>query len=60
MSLGLVLSVFFGFHLGNRALWSPEEGRYFEVAREMVLTGDYVTPHLNDMPGVRSKILRRR
>jgi len=47
LSLGLVLAVFYGFHLGNRALWSPDEGRYSEVAREMLLSGDYVTPRLN-------------
>ena len=47
LSLGLVLAVFYGFHLGNRALWSPDEGRYSEVAREMVLSRDYITPRLN-------------
>ena len=34
--LTLLLGLFFGFELGNRALWSPDEGRYSEVAREMV------------------------
>ena len=46
LSLGFVLAVY-GFHLGNRALWSPDEGRYSEVAREMLLSGDYLTPRLN-------------
>jgi len=45
--LTLLLGLFFGFELGDRALWSPDEGRYSEVAREMVVTGDYVTPRLN-------------
>jgi 4-amino-4-deoxy-L-arabinose transferase-like glycosyltransferase len=36
----------FAFQLGDRALWSPDEGRYAEVAREMIVSGDYVTPHL--------------
>ncbi len=45
--LTLLLGLFFGFELGDRALWSPDEGRYSEVAREMVVTGNYVTPRLN-------------
>ena len=33
--------------LGRPALWEPDEGRYGEIAREMVLTHDYVTPRDN-------------
>jgi len=33
--------------LFTRDLWNPDEPRYMEVAREMVLLGEYVVPHLN-------------
>lgn len=45
--LALVLALWFGHGLGNRALWHPDEGRYAEIPREMAETGDLVTPRLN-------------
>lgn len=45
--LALVLAVWFGYKLGSRALWSPDEGRYAEIPREMLATGDFLTPRLN-------------
>jgi 4-amino-4-deoxy-L-arabinose transferase-like glycosyltransferase len=47
LSLALLTTVFFCFMLGNRALSVPDEGRYVEIPREMVVTGDYLTPRLN-------------
>jgi 4-amino-4-deoxy-L-arabinose transferase-like glycosyltransferase len=43
----LVLGTFYMLWLGSHALFTPDEGRYSEVAREMVATGDYITPRLN-------------
>ncbi|MBL8309982.1 MAG: glycosyltransferase family 39 protein [Burkholderiales bacterium] len=33
----------------NRTLVRPDEGRYTEIAREMAISGDYVTPRLNGL-----------
>jgi 4-amino-4-deoxy-L-arabinose transferase-like glycosyltransferase len=39
--------ILFTFMLGNRPLSVPDEGRYVEIPREMVVSGDYLTPRLN-------------
>ncbi len=48
--LSILLGVFYAIWLGAHALFTPDEGRYSEVAREMVVSGDYVTPRLNGVP----------
>lgn len=45
----VVLGIFFSYEMGNRPFVSPDEGRYVEIPREMVVTGDYVTPRLNGL-----------
>ena len=47
--LMVVSSFMLFFGLGNRALNEPDEARYAEVPREMVETGDYLSPRLNGL-----------
>lgn len=45
---GLVLLILFYFAmLGVRPLANPDEGRYAEIPREMLASGDWVTPRLD-------------
>lgn len=37
----------FSFMLGQRPLSVPDEARYSEIPREMLVSHDYITPHLN-------------
>ena len=44
--LALIAPIWFGA-LDYRPLAEPDEGRYAEIPREMVVSGDFVTPRLN-------------
>ncbi len=44
----LLFVLWFGA-LETRGLFWPDEGRYAEIAREMLMSGDYVTPRLNGL-----------
>jgi 4-amino-4-deoxy-L-arabinose transferase-like glycosyltransferase len=47
LAAAMTLLVLWFALLEERALWDPDEGRYAEIPREMVTTGDWVTPRLN-------------
>lgn len=46
-SLALLLLIFYSLWLGSYPFFTPDEGRYSEIAREMVASGDYITPRVN-------------
>lgn len=50
MALLLLFSVIYLGFSWLRPLASPDEGRYSEIPIEMIRSGDYITPTLNDMP----------
>ncbi|MDD2685892.1 MAG: glycosyltransferase family 39 protein [Gallionella sp.] len=45
----LALAVIWFANLEYRTLIKPDEGRYAEIPREMVVSGDWVTPRLNEL-----------
>src|SRR4051812_33489535 len=44
----LAAALFYFYGLGHLPLLGPDEPRYAEVAREMFVRGDFVTPTLGD------------
>lgn len=46
-ALALLFIAFYALWLGSYPLFTPDEGRYSEVAREMLSTGDFITPRVN-------------
>jgi 4-amino-4-deoxy-L-arabinose transferase-like glycosyltransferase len=47
--VAIVMSVVWFAALDIRKLQHPDEGRYAEIAREMLTTGDWITPRLNGL-----------
>lgn len=52
-----VLALLYFAFLGSRPLFVPDEGRYAEIAREMVESRNYVTPYLNGIKYFEKPIL---
>ena len=48
--LAVIVAAAFFLDLGRPHLWEPDEGRYAETVREMLLTGNWITPTLNFAP----------
>jgi len=44
----LLTGFLFFYNLGNHSLWDADEPIYTEIAREMTVTGDWLTLHLNN------------
>jgi len=49
LGLSVFLGVLWFATLSLRPLFNPDEGRYAEIAREMLTGGDWVIPHLNGL-----------
>jgi 4-amino-4-deoxy-L-arabinose transferase-like glycosyltransferase len=49
LSLAAFLVLVWFATLGSRPLFNPDEGRYAEIPREMLASGDWVIPHLNGL-----------
>lgn len=55
--LSIILFIFYTIWLGSYPLFTPDEGRYSEVAREMVASGDYITPRVDGIAFLDKPIL---
>ncbi len=48
--LCVIFGAIFAWRLGSAPLRNPDEGRYAEIPREMIASGDWVTPRLDGVP----------
>jgi len=47
VALSLSTFLYYCWMLGDRPFATPDEARYVEIPREMLVTGDFITPRLN-------------
>jgi 4-amino-4-deoxy-L-arabinose transferase-like glycosyltransferase len=48
--LAAAIALFFAIGLGARPYLTPSEARYIAIPQQMLLTGDWLTPHINGVP----------
>lgn len=52
-----VCAITFFAGLGTTALWEPDEPRFAEATRQMLVRGDYLTPWFNERPRFEKPVL---
>lgn len=57
VALTLLITLFYFIGLGSYPLFTPDEGRYAEVAREMLASNDFITPRVNGIAFLDKPIL---
>ena len=57
LAVAVLSSFLFFFKLGDRSFRNPDEGRYAEIAKEMVLRHDWIEPRLYGIDYLKKPIL---